>query len=195
MPETSRSLLDRLRCQGNAVDWNRLVAVYTPLLQTWLTRWGLQTADKDDLVQEVLQVVVRELPRFQHDGRRGAFRRWLRNVLVYRVRYFLRGQRQRPRSIDEHALLRQMEELESPESDLSRLWDAEHDRHVVGRLLELIRSDFTPSTWEAFRRQALDEVPVAQVAAEVGLSANAVCIARSRVLRRLREEAQGLLDP
>jgi RNA polymerase sigma-70 factor (ECF subfamily) len=194
MSETSVSLLDRLRRRGEPADWDRLVGVYTPLLHGWLTRAGLQAADREDLAQDVLAAVVRDLPHFEHNGRRGAFRRWLRTILVHRLRHFLRGRRQQPHALDEPALLRCLEELESPESELSRLWDAEHDRYVVGRLLEMIRPDFAPSTWEAFRRQALDGAPVSAVAAELGLSANAVCIARSRVLGRLRREAGGLLD-
>jgi RNA polymerase sigma-70 factor (ECF subfamily) len=84
--------------------------------------------------------------------------------------------------------------LEDPASGLSRLWDEEHDRHVVRRLLERIEPDFQPSTWRAFRRQVLDGAPPVAVAAELGLSVNAVLIAKSRVLQRFRQEARGLLD-
>jgi RNA polymerase sigma-70 factor (ECF subfamily) len=77
---------------------------------------------------------------------------------------------------------------------LSRLWDREHDEHVAAALMRRVQGDFSEPTWLAFRRQVLDGVPPAGVAAELGLTLNAVPLARSRVLRRLREELHGLVD-
>jgi RNA polymerase sigma-70 factor (ECF subfamily) len=190
MPDTPVSLLERLRLQPDAGSWGRLVDLYAPLVRAWLARHGLQAADVEDLSQEVLGVLVRELPGFEHDRRTGAFRRWLRAVTVNRLRTFWRGRRPRPAG----DLEQQLAQLEDPHSALSRLWDEEHDRHVVRRLLELIRPEFEASTWEAFRRLVLEEKTTAEVAAELGLSANAVRIAKSRVLTRFRQEAAGLLD-
>jgi RNA polymerase sigma-70 factor (ECF subfamily) len=87
-----------------------------------------------------------------------------------------------------------LEQLEDPDSGLSRLWDQEHDRHVLRRLLEAIASEVTPSTWEAFRRVTLEGKDEETVAAELGLSVHAVFVAKSRVLCRLRREAEGLID-
>jgi RNA polymerase sigma-70 factor (ECF subfamily) len=90
--------------------------------------------------------------------------------------------------------LSQLDQLEDPDSGLSRLWDEEHDRHVVRRLLERIEGEVTLPTWQAFRRVALEGKDEATVAAELGLSINAVFIAKSRVLQRLRREAAGLIE-
>jgi RNA polymerase sigma-70 factor (ECF subfamily) len=87
-----------------------------------------------------------------------------------------------------------LDEWEDPNSDLSRRWDREHDEHVSRRLLELIEPEFAPSTRRAFRRVVLEGAPAATVAAELGISVNAVFIAKSRVLGRLREEGRGLLE-
>ena len=70
--------------------------VYTPLLKQWLSRYEVQDADADDLVQDVLMVVSRELPRFQHSHRRGTFRSWLRTILVHRLRRFWDKRQRRP---------------------------------------------------------------------------------------------------
>src|SRR5439155_12281604 len=146
--------------------------------------------DAEDLVQEVLGVVVRELPGFRHDQRRGAFRCWLRTILVHRLRAFWRSARARPVADADGVL----DQLEDPDSGLSRLWDEEHDRHVVRRLLSMIEPEFEPATWRAFRGLMLEGKTTAGVAAEVGVTANAVRIAKSRVLRRLRREIDGLID-
>src|SRR5262245_1460270 len=78
--ETSASLLDRLAATPSDVDWRRLVNLYAPLLAAWLARAGVPAHDRDDLSQEVLMVVVKEVAGFER-GRPGAFRAWLRTIL------------------------------------------------------------------------------------------------------------------
>jgi RNA polymerase sigma-70 factor, ECF subfamily len=193
MPDTSVSLLDRLRDSPDAASWQRLVDLYTPLIQSWLRSQGLQPSDADDLAQDVLAVLVRELPAFEH-RRPGAFRAWLRAITTNRMRNFWRARQARPAATGDSDFVRVLEQLEDPHSELSRLWDREHDQLVVRRAMELIEPEFTPSTWQAFRRLAVDGAAVEAVAAEMGLTANAVLIAKSRVFSRLRQEIGGLVD-
>jgi RNA polymerase sigma-70 factor, ECF subfamily len=192
MPDTSLSLLDRLRHRPDDGTWRRLVDVYTPLIRGWLRRHGLAEADADDLTQDVLAVLVRELPGFEHAGRPGAFRSWLRTITVNRARNFWRQRQAQPPARGGDDFLRVLDQLEDPDSAPSRLWDEEHDRYVARRLLALVEGDFEPTTWRAFRRVVLDGVKPAAAAAELGLSVNAVLLAKSRVLRRLRQEMSGL---
>jgi RNA polymerase sigma factor (sigma-70 family) len=194
MSETSFSLLERLRLQPADNDWQRLVAVYTPLIQGWLRQHAVTAADADDLTQEVMTVLMRELPNFKHNRQRGAFRNWLRTITVNRLRVLWRCRRQRPQATGGSDFLKMLDELEDPASGLSRLWDQQHDQHVARRLMELVEPQFEPTTWRAFRRVALDGAKAAVAAAELNLSVNAVLLAKSRVLSRLRQEMNGLTD-
>jgi RNA polymerase sigma-70 factor (ECF subfamily) len=191
MSDTSASLLERLHAQPDDADWRRLVELYAPLIRGWLRRQGVGEADAEDVSQEVLTVVVRRFPDFSHNQRRGAFRAWLRAITANCLRDFWRAQRLRPAAHDFAGLL---DQLSDDDSAQSRVWDREHDLHVARRLLELIQGDFAPTTWEAFRRVALEGAAADAVAADLGLTVNAVFIAKSRVLSRLRQEAAGLLD-
>ena len=188
--ETSLSLLDRLRQSPDDADWSRLVEAYSPLLRTWLLRSDVQAADADDLVQEVLLVVHRELPTFQHNQRRGAFRSWLRQIVVHRLRNFWRSRGRIATAGDDE----QLRQLEDDGSHLSQLWDREHNVVVARKLLEMIESRFTETTRLVFRRLVIDGVDADTVSAETGLSLNAIFTAKSRVLRELRRLGQGLLD-
>src|SRR6516165_896311 len=114
MAETSVSLLEHLRTNPEGPAWRRLVELYTPLLRAWLARHGVQPSDADDLVQEVLSVVVRELPDFEHNRRAGAFRAWLRGILVHRLRDFWRKRDYRPDAAGGSDFLKQIDELEDP---------------------------------------------------------------------------------
>jgi RNA polymerase sigma-70 factor (ECF subfamily) len=191
--ETSVSLLERLAGAPTDDDWRRLLDLYQPLLHAWMARAGVNDADADDLVQEILLVVFRRVGGFEWRGP-GAFQAWLRTILAHRVRDYFRGQKYRPTATGDSDFLRQLDELESPDSALSRLWDREHDEHVAASLMQRVQGDFAPVTWQAFRRHALEGEPAAQVAAALSLSLNSVLLAKSRVLKRLREELAGLVE-
>ena len=194
MPQTSASLLERLRDRADSDAWSRMVDLYSPLIRKWLGRYGLAQADVDDISQTVLSSVVANLPQFQHNGRVGAFRSWLRTITVNSVRQNFRADRKRPDSPGGRALVASLGEWEDPESHLSQLWDRAHDAHVLRTLLTWAEPEFETKTWQAFRRQVLDETQPRSVAAELDMTVNAVLIAKSRVMKRLRELSRGLID-
>ena len=194
MADTPHSLLARIQADDAPADWGRLVGLYTPLLARWLRGRLPQDADVDDIVQDVMAVVVVKLAGFRHPGQVGSFRAWLRAILAYRLKTFWRDRYRGPVAAGGDRFDQVVAALEHPDGDLARQWDEEHDRHVIGHLLAQIRCEFAAATWVAFQRYVIDGQPPEAVAAELGVSVNAVFITRSRVIRRLREEAAGLID-
>jgi RNA polymerase sigma-70 factor, ECF subfamily len=193
-PPTSKSLLAKARDRSDQAAWHRLTELYEPLIARWVRPHVAQRADAEDVVQEVLTTLVRDLPRFDHNQRPGAFRAWLRSITVHRLRAYWEKRDARLAATGNPNLGEALAQLADPTSALSQSWDEEHDRHVTKRLLASIRLEFQPATWRAFERQVQDGQPAADVAEELGLSVNAVLIAKSRVLKRLREKAAGLVD-
>lgn len=193
MPDTPLSLLQRLQRQPDDEQWKRLVDMYSPWLHAWLRCYGVAAQDADDLMQEVLAVLVRELPKFQ-PNHHGAFRSWLRQILVHRFKDFRRQGQKRPAAVGGDGFDEMLAGLEAPDSQIRRRWDQEHDRHVLRKLLARIESEFSTRDWTAFRAVALDGQPAVEVAADLGVSLNIVLLAKSRVLRRLRQEGRGFLD-
>lgn len=194
MSETSASLLEQLRLQPDDESWQRLIAIYTPLIHGWLQRHArLKAEDADDVVQEVLSVLVKKLSDFERQ-RTGSFRAWLRTITVNCLRNFNRSGRVRPGAVGGSDFLAVIDQLEDPASGLSAQWDQEHDRHVTQRLLEMIKPDFEAPTWAAFQRVAIQGVSADAVASELGITTNAVFIAKSRVLAKLREAGKGLIE-
>src|SRR5947209_5841927 len=131
--DTSVSLLERLAGEPTDRDWQRLHDLYQPLLRAWMARAGVSSSDADDLLQEVLLVVFREVADFDR-RRTGSFRSWLRTILVHRLRDFFRNTRYRPVATGDSAFLERLNELESPDSEMSRLWEREHDEYLAARL-------------------------------------------------------------
>jgi RNA polymerase sigma-70 factor (ECF subfamily) len=188
VPQLARS------AQDGRTGWlglGTLQEIYLPMIRRWLARVPGLGDEAGDVAQEVFLVVVRELPHFER-RREGSFRAWLRQVTVNQTRSYRRRRRRSP-AVGLDPADGFLDRLESPNSELAREWDRDHDRHVFERQLGIVEKDFHSSTWQAFRRFALEGIPAARVAEELGLTENAVLQAKSRILKRLRQEAGDLL--
>lgn len=185
MPNTPVSLLMRVQREGRAEDWSRLVDLCSPLLYAWAQRRGLAENDAADLVQEVFAILVRKLPAFEYDPRK-TFRGWLRTVARNKWCEMQRRRSETPADADE--LNRSLADDPDP------YWEVEFREHLVARALEIMRSQFQPVTWQACCEHVVSGRTAAEVARELGISEGAVYVAKSRVLRRLRQELDGLLD-
>lgn len=186
MTETSLSWLTRLSKTPSEADWQHLNQVYASLLSGWCARAGVPSGDRDDLVQEVLIVVVRRVNEFQH-LHAGAFRGWLRAILANHLRHYFRKHAQCPCKLS-------LEDVCQDNSQLSRQLDQEHDEFIARRAMQIVQKDFSPATWEAFRAQVLFGHSAADTAENLGITINAAAKAKCRVLKRIRQELQHLLD-
>jgi RNA polymerase sigma-70 factor (ECF subfamily) len=188
MDTTNFSLLERLKLPVDERAWSRFVDLYTPMIYSWSRQVGLQESDAADLVQEVFAVLVRKMPDFIYD-RRKSFRAWLRTVTLNKWRDHHRRLAARPNQLTGAVLL----EVAEPELDDS-LCETEYRQQLVARALELMQEEFKPTTWKACWEFVVAGRSAAEVAAQLGISENAVHLAKGRVLRRLRKELAGLLD-
>lgn len=191
MDTTHISLLERLRSRPDEESWRSLVEIYGPFIERWLRHKRIPPQDAEDISQEVLTDVHLRLQEFVHSGRTGAFRRWLGLIVYHRSVDFWR--RKRPNSVSPTEIS-ELSDLEDPESRLSQQWHWDHDLYVMQRLLKQVEPEFTATTWQAFRQIAIQEIPPTLVAAQLGLTVNAVLLAKFRVLKRLREAGSGLID-
>lgn len=189
MEDTSPSLLLRLRKGGSRADWDRVVDLYTPVLMTWATRAGLQHDDALDLVQEVMLTLLRKLPGFEYNPQQ-RFRAWLKTILMNKWRDRARRSMASPEMNGE----RDLTEVAAGEDPAEIFWQEEHRQVLTRRALELMKADFKEETWRACWMTVVDGRNVAETATDLGISQNAVYIARHRVLLRLKAELMEFLD-
>lgn len=193
MEETRRSWLERLQRDRHDDGWSQLLELYGPFIRSILERQGITGNDHDDIVQSVLTVIVRRLPDFDRQ-RTGSFRKWLRQITSNALHEYWRTQRKSVQGRGRAEMPDSLAQLDDPNSALSRFWDAEHNRFVLAYMLRQVRGEFRRSTWQAFEMVAVDQMSAKEVAEKLGMTENAVFIARSRVMKRLKEVAADLLD-
>ncbi len=189
MDSTSVSLLRRLRQPDQEAAWQRFVELYAPLIYYWARGQGLNETDAGDLVQDVLALLVTKLREFEYDPQQ-RFRGWLRTVALNRARDFQRRQSARP-NVDHDG--EKIDEITVTDG-VDMFDEREYQHFLVKRALRLMQCEFRESTWQACWKHVAEGRKAADVAQELGITANAVYVATSRVMRRLREELSDLIE-
>jgi RNA polymerase sigma factor (sigma-70 family) len=186
-PKTRLSLLVRIRDSQDAPAWTEFVDVYAPLIHGFLCKQGLQDADAADLTQEVLRAVARTIKRLDYDPDRGSFRAWLFTVVRNKLRNFLASRKRQCRGSGDSEVRELLQQHPAPEEDQAALWERECERRQFAWAAERVRGEVQESTWQAFRRTAIDGQSGQEVAGFLGMSVAAVYLAKSRVMARLKE--------
>jgi len=189
-PQTRPSLVVRLGDRQDHAAWQEFVEVYEPLVYRLIRRGGLQDADAQEVTQQVLVAVAGAVDRWQVDPAKGSFRGWLATIARNLLTNYLVRQRRHARGTGGTDFQRLLAEHAAPAGPESALVALEYRRSLFRWAAERVRGQVQRATWEAFWQTAVAGRPVADVAAELGSSPGAVYVARSRVIRRLRQEVE-----
>jgi RNA polymerase sigma-70 factor (ECF subfamily) len=185
---TSLGLLDGLRAQ-HAGAWRRLALLYGPLVYGWCRGRGVPPEDAEDVLQEVFLVVANRIGDFRHDRPGDSFRGWLWGITRNKLGDWLRRRANHETAVggtDAHRRLQ--EEPAAPDTDGTTAYpEGGEPGDLYRRALDVIRPEFEERSWKAFWRVVVEGQCPADVARDLGITRNAVYIAKSRVLHRLRE--------
>jgi RNA polymerase sigma factor (sigma-70 family) len=191
-PDTRHSLIIRLRDSADEVAWREFAALYEPLVYQLARRKGLQDADARDVCQDVLLAVARAADRWDPDPSKGSFRGWLSRVARNLLINFL-TRREQP-GTGRTSMVELLDAQSKPDPSATHLFEIEYRRRLFQWAAEKVEQEFTPDTWQAFKRTAVGGETPANVAQHLGMSVGAVYIARSRVIARIRKQIELLGD-
>jgi RNA polymerase sigma-70 factor (ECF subfamily) len=182
--------VERVKAQDPEA-WERLVDLYGPLVYRYCRQMGLPSQDTHDVVQDVFRSVFSGLDGFRGDHQ-GSFRAWLRGITRHRVLDHVRREEDLPEVAGGTAAQQRFQEIPEEGDPTTTAAPVDPAHSLWHRALELVKGEFELVTWLAFWRVTVDgEVP-ADVADDLGMTRHAVYKAKSRVLRRLRQEFEGL---
>ncbi len=174
--------------------WRRFVDLYGPVIYRWCRVAGVPKDEAPDVVQEVFVAATKHIDAFHRDRPGDSFLAWLSSITRSKVVDYFRARQGRAAGqggTDAYERLSQI----ADSSSISLCKDREESQALIARLgLDLVRAEFEDRTWQAFWRVAVEGQPASVVAADLGMTVQAVYKAKSRVLRRVRQELDGLLD-
>jgi RNA polymerase sigma-70 factor (ECF subfamily) len=192
---TRLSLLIRMRNLRDDDAWKEFFESYGPRIFRWCRRAGLQESDASDVTQEVLTRLMRAIQSFDYDSNRGRFRGWLTIVTNNAIRDYVKQQRAEVRESNTE-LLRHLSNLQSASAidELAAEIDAESAQEILREAEVRVQLRVAVETWEAYRMTAVESVKPSVVSQKIGMKTSEVYVAKSRVIRMLREEVMRIKE-
>lgn len=196
LPSLSTSLLVRIQ-QMRPDAWARLVDVFSPIVYRWARKAGLNGADSADVVQDVFIAVARNIGKFERQKQSASFRSWLATITRNRVKDCFKKRQHHPggqggtEALDQFHNVPDQYSMSDQELENS-ISLAALDRRLPIRMLEIVRSECDPKTWQAFWLTTVENVSAADVAERLEMPVGNVYQAKSRILARLRRRMEEL---
>lgn len=188
-PTTSPSLLLRIRNQSDSHAWQTFEEIYAPVVRSFCRRRGIQEADVDDLVQEIMIRVAKAIRQFDYDPKRGRFRSWFGRITNNRVKSFLRARATQLTGRSDDIVF---DRIADPDS-LSD-WNVAFCQKVLTVACDRIRPRFEAQTWASFELTWLKQLSAAEAADRLNLPIHTIYVNKSRVLKQLEAEVRALSD-
>ncbi len=177
---THTTLLARLSAGEDVAAWSEFVQRYGQLIRGFCARRGVRGPDADDVQQDVLMALTRAMPGFRYDPHKGLFRSYLKTVVMNAISRRLR---------QDHGVARLSDvggsQAGPPEDDHDQHWELEWRQYHLRLAMRTVEAEFRESDRSAFAMYAVEGRAAQEVAAELGLSLDAVYQAKSRILKRL----------
>jgi RNA polymerase sigma factor (sigma-70 family) len=190
-PETRHSLIQRLQDGGDDAAWEEFASIYRPIIVQIARRRHLQYDDAEDLAQQVLLLVLRNIGKWKADPTRARFRTWLQTVVRNAT---MNALTRRPRD-QAYGGTTSLQQLHQRPDKADSLWfDLEWQRETLRWVSQQVRGEFESATWAAFWGTAVEQSSAQEVAERLGKSVGAVYIARSRVMQRIKQKIAELDD-
>jgi RNA polymerase sigma-70 factor (ECF subfamily) len=193
-PRTSPTLLGRLaRLPTDEAAWAEFAERYGRKIYGWCRWWRLQEADAEDVTQQVLIKLARQMRTFAYDPAR-SFRGWLKTVVHNAWRDFLDSRRNREIGSGDTQILELLQTVEARDHLVSQL-DDEFARDLLDEAMARVQARVQPHTWEAFRLLVFEQLSGAEVAKRLNMKVATAFVAKSKVQRMLQEEMRRLGHP
>jgi RNA polymerase sigma-70 factor, ECF subfamily len=189
--DTTASSLLRHAVAREPAAWQRLVSLYSPLVHHWCRQARLPEHEIADVSQEVFAVVATSLAKFKFDRAGTTFRAWMRGIARHKLQHHAR--RRRELAIGGTDAQKRLQQMPAPADGIELSESPSDVTELYQRALKQVQHQIEARTWTAFWRVTVQNHSPAEVAAELGITANAVRQAKSRVLRRLKEEMGELI--
>ena len=208
---TRQSLLSRLKDWEDHESWRDFFDTYWRLIYGLAVKSGLTNTEAEDVVQETLLAVAKEMPDFKYDPARGSFKGWLLEITRRRIANQVRkrlkhrhaaagpqvGEATRPPSGERSELDQRrtatVERVSDPNGDeMERLWDQEWRTNLLEASIVRVKKRVNAKQYQMFNLYVVMQWPMSQVKKTLGVSAAQVYMAKMRIGRLIKSEVRTL---
>ncbi|HRT57979.1 MAG TPA: sigma-70 family RNA polymerase sigma factor [Candidatus Paceibacterota bacterium] len=189
---TRHSLLARLKNWQDQQSWQEFFDTYWRLIYWTALKAGLSPEQAQDIVQETMVVVARNIHKFKPGRENGSFRGWLRNVTRWRLADHFQRRHKSPGAVPDEAGV-DLEQIPDPTgTDLEMVWESEWERNLLLVAADRVKARVKAEHYQAFDLCAAKGWPARKVAQYLNMSVPAVYVAKHRIQAQLRAEVRRL---
>lgn len=190
---TRSSLLIRLKQWNDGPSWREFVDRYSRSILTLGIKRGLTRAESEDVVQETLMAVAKQMPDFTYDRTAGTFKGWLFTITRRAIGKQLskRTSRRAGNSDSEsHSFEPRgaLEELPDPSADFAKQWDDEWRQNIITMAMDRVRRQVKPKQFQMFDLFVTQHLPMSQVTRVLNVNRAQVYMAKFRIAPLFRDE-------
>ncbi len=190
-PNTTHvTLLERVAKADDDAAWTEFCERYGPLIRSFARRRHVDAAEIDDIMQDVLMILTKSMPKFEYDPAKGKFRSYLK-TLVVRAVYRKTFQKKSPVLLEDIEAAAAAKE-DDPETEA--IWEEEWRQHHVRQAMRIIAIEYNEQDQQAFEQYAVQGIGAQEVADDLGLNVDQVYKAKSRILKRMSELIRQQVD-
>jgi RNA polymerase sigma factor (sigma-70 family) len=187
---TSPSLLLRIRDPNDQAAWEEFLSIYSVIVRDYCYRRHLQSADVDDVIQDVMASVSTAIKRFEYDPTKGRFRAWLGTIAANCIKTRMSQAAKESVQTVFAGNMNLNETSSDPDSD----WISVFSEHIFRTACSRIRKDFADKTWECFNASWIRNEIAGDIAERLNIPVHSVYVNKSRVLKRLETEVKTLAE-
>lgn len=194
---TRRSLLGRLKRWDDQESWQDFFNTYWKLIYDVAVRAGLSDSEAQDVVQDTIVAVARQMPQFKYDPALGSFKSWLLLITRRRITDQLRKEYRRVKTEDpapgDTARTTLLERIPDPAAaDLDAIWEQEWQRQLFDAALQRVKRQVEPLHFQIFDCYVRKEWPVQEVIKAFGVSSGQVYLIKHRLSALIAREVKKL---
>lgn len=187
-PTTRVSLILRLNNRQDAEAWEEFVAIYHPMIWRIAKRLGMSDVDASDACQNTMFRLTQVVHKWSPSENNATFRGWLyrvaRNCML---RQFEKNIKQ-AQTISDDESQNYFEQMAAEPDNSDSAYQLEFQRQVFANAAEKVRPTFNNVYWQSFWLTYVKNNDIKDVAKILDTTVSTVYVARSRVLKRIRDE-------
>jgi len=193
---TRESLLSRLKNWEDQESWQDFFDTYWKLIYNMARKAELSDAEAQDIVQETVISVARNIEGFRYDPALCSFKTWMLRLTRWRIINQLK-KRRRENAADPFGGRASDAPDPGPEEvpvgfELEAIWDQEWEKNQLDAALERVKRQVPPEQFQIFDLYCLEQWPAQKIARTLGVPVGRVYLAKHRVSRLLKKEIRKL---
>lgn len=190
---TRATLIQRLKNLEDQASWQDFFETYWKLIYGVARKSGLTDSEAQDVVQETMVSVARQMPAFKYDPAIGSFKAWLLNLTRWRMTDQLRKRGPLFAGQPSEEVSNSLREIPDPSSGrLEEVWEAEWEKNLLEAALDRVKRRMDPQRYQVFDLYVNKDWPAEKVAAMFKISVDQVYLAKHRISEAIKKEVKRL---